>query len=410
MRIFRINYQQTKEVLGDNSSEKQEEKHKYEEETDEENLPGKLSGEMLKAIMDGDKETRDDGKIMQEALDHSMGSLNPDMFFEQMVNNFSNAKNIYGKSMLRLVTGKSDEYLQKNIKIPEFQRELQKEIQDRIKLLRKEKLLDSNDSITDKGIELASLILYTEELDNMMPKGLLGDKEYKKAAIYGDKNEERAYKQGDRFKDISIRRTIKTTILRGHNKPIKEDIKVYDRHAQGQIYIVYALDASGSMKGNKISGCKKAGIALAFKAIEKKDKVGLMVFGKDVDKQIMPTLDFSLLLKEITTIRASSETDISKTLKKSIELFPKTDVTKHLVLITDAMPTTGKDPEKETLESASLASSHDITISVVGIKLDAKAKKLAKRIAEIGKGKLYIVKNPDDIDKIVIEDYDKIKY
>ena len=33
------------------------------------------------------------------------------------------------------------------------------------------------------------------------------------------------------------------------------------------------------MKGPKIGACKRAGIALAYKAIEEKDKVGLIVFG-----------------------------------------------------------------------------------------------------------------------------------
>ena len=37
--------------------------------------------------------------------------------------------------------------------------------------------------------------------------------------------------------------------------------------------IIYGLDASGSMKGNKLKAAKKAGIALAFKAIEEKNTV-----------------------------------------------------------------------------------------------------------------------------------------
>src|SRR3989338_5353069 len=146
------------------------------------------------------------------------------------------------------------------------------------------------------------------------------------------------------------------------------------------------------MKGRKIDACKKAGIALAYKAINEKDKVGLIVFGSEVKETIQPTSDFNLLLKEITRIMASKETDIVSTLQKAIELFPGDKITKHLILITDALPTKGDEPEKSTLEEASIARSKGITISVIGIDLDEKGKKLAEKIVEIGEGRLYAVK------------------
>ena len=44
------------------------------------------------------------------------------------------------------------------------------------------------------------------------------------------------------------------------------------------------------------------------------------------------------------------ETDIVATLRKAIELFPSEGITKHLMLITDALPTVGEEPEKDTLK------------------------------------------------------------
>jgi Mg-chelatase subunit ChlD len=69
------------------------------------------------------------------------------------------------------------------------------------------------------------------------------------------------------------------------------------------------------------------------------------------------------------------------------------------------LPTKGNEPFKETLEEASVARSKGITISVIGINLDVKGKELAEKIAEIGEGKLYAVRNSDNVDKIVLEDY-----
>ena len=108
---------------------------------------------------------------------------------------------------------------------------------------------------------------------------------------------------------------------------------------------------------------------------------------------------------EIAKIRASKQTDLVATLKKAIELFPSGNITKHLILITDALPTIGKQPEEETLKEASMARNQGITISLIGINLNENGKKLAEKIAEIGQGKLYIIKDIESIDKVVLEDY-----
>jgi Mg-chelatase subunit ChlD len=247
--------------------------------------------------------------------------------------------------------------------------------------------------------------MYFEELDKITPKGILGGKIHKKISIYGGKEDIRTYKKSDRYKDIAIKKSVKLAIRRGHKKLHEKDLKVFERQSKGQSYIVYALDASGSMKGSKIDACKRAGIALAYKAIDEKDKVGLIVFGSEIKTLVEPTRDFSYLLKNITSAKASRETDLAASLRKSIELFPNDDITKHLILITDALPTIGKEPEQETLQEVSIAKNKGITISLIGINLNEKGKKLAEKIVELGEGKLYIVKNIENIDKIVLEDY-----
>jgi Mg-chelatase subunit ChlD len=315
------------------------------------------------------------------------------------------AKHIFGPSLLKLATGYDPDYIKKNINIPEFQKELRFRIQKNIEKLKEEGLLSKDNEINDKGIELASLVMYFEELDKITPTGILGEKIHKRVSIYGSKEDFRNYKKGDRYKDITIKKSAKLAIRRGHKKLQEKDLRVYERQSKGQSYIVYALDASGSMKGAKIDACKRAGIALAYKAIDERDKVGLIVFGSEIKTAIEPTLDFSYLLKSITRAKASKETDLVASLKKSIELFPNENITKHLILITDALPTIGKEPEKETLQEVSIARNNSITISLIGINLNEKGKKLAEKIVELGEGKLYTVKNIENIDKVVLEDY-----
>lgn len=368
-----------------------------------------LGSQTLKSVMEKDPKTMDDGDLLADAMNQSISSFNPDLMFEQLVKDYKTAEQIYGKKLLRQISGYDEDALARNMRIPEFRRELKKTLKDRIENLKKKKLLDKKNSLTKKAEELASLVMYVEELDRLVPKGP-GEKQSRKRAIYGEKTEVRAYRRTDKYKDIDIRRSVKTAIRRSRKNLQEQDLKVHDRCAKGRIYVVYGLDASGSMRGDKIASCKRAGIALAYRAIEEKDKVGLIVFGKDIEKSISPTNDFSFLLNEISTIRAQKETDIAKSLREAISLFPDTDVTRHIVLITDAMPTAGEDPEKDTLEAATEAKRNNITISLVGIRLDKKGRKLAEKIVEIGSGKLYLANDADGLDQLVLEDYSSIRY
>lgn len=387
--------------------DKQQQIHEKEE---IEELAGKLSFQkvekkLMHSVLENDKETIEEGKLIRDCINQGLNSFTPDLIYQQLVKNYSMAKHIFGPSLLKLATGYNPDYIKKNISIPEFQKELRFRIEKNIERLKEQGLLEKDNEISEKGIELASLVIYFEELDKIIPKGILGQKIYKKASIYGSKEDVRSYKKDDRYKDIAIKKSAKLAIRRGHKKLQERDLMVYERQSRGQSYIVYALDASGSMKGAKIDACKRAGIALAYKAIDEKDKVGLIVFGSEIKTLVEPTQDFSFLIKSITSARASKETDLVATLKKSIELFPNENITKHLILITDALPTIGKEPEKETLQECSIARNKGITISLIGINLNERGRKLAEKIVELGEGKLYIVKNIENIDKIVLEDY-----
>jgi Mg-chelatase subunit ChlD len=367
--------------------------------------PNFSDDKLMHSVLENDKETIDEGKLIESALNQGIGAFTPDLLFEQLVKNYAIAENIFGQKLLRHICGYEPDYIEKNIQIHDFQKELKRKIEQKVEKLKKDKVIDSEGQITEKGIELASLVMYVEELDNIIPKGMTGERVHKKFYIYGSKEDTRQYKKGDRYKDIEKKKSIKTAIRRGHKSLEVDDLKVYERQSKGQCNIIYAMDSSGSMKGKKIETSKKAGIALAYKATQEKDKVGLLIFGDEIISKVEPTTDFSRLLKEVVSVRAASQTDFVKTIKKSIEMFPSTDVTKHLMLLTDALPTVGEEPEKETLEAVSAARSNDITISVIGINLDEKGKALAEKIVEIGQGKLYVVKDLEELDKIVLEDY-----
>ncbi len=371
---------------------------------------GKLSSQekenkLMRTVLNNDKNKIKEGTIIKEALNVGLNAFTPDLLFEQITKNYSVAKKLYGPKLIRELTDYNPGYVDRNIKIPEFQREVRKNITKNVEKLKKEGILEKDGAISEMGYKLASLILYTEELDKLIPKGFFGRKVHKDSYIYGDKEDIKDYKKGDRYRDLAIKKSITLAIRRGSSQISKDNLKSHERQSKGQIYLIYALDSSGSMKGKKIEACKKAGIALAFKAIDERDKVGLMVFGSEIKEKIMPTLDFRMLLDRITRIKAAKETNLAKTIKEAVNMFPRKEATKHLMLITDAMPTVGKNPEKETLEAVSLANASGITISLIGTGVDKKAVELANKITSLGKGKLYVLKDLENLDRIVLEDY-----
>lgn len=359
---------------------------------------------LMSSVLASDKKTLDHAELVQEATNRSVGAFTPEMMFSQLVNNFSMAKQLYGEKMIQLLSGYNPNYIEKNFKIPEFRKELRKQLEQKYEQLKDDDIVEHDGSFTPKAMELGRLVLVAE-LDKYIAKDTMGQKISRELEHYGEKASSRPHRKGDRYRDLNIKQTIHRAVRRGHQAISPDDLITSERHSKGRISIILALDASASMKGNKLETCKKAGIALAHKAIEAKDTVGMVVFGSEIKNSIPPTHDFSTLLAAISQIRASKQTDFAAVVSKAIELFPSGGHTKHLLIVTDALPTVGKDPEKETLRAVSAAKSAGITVSLIGINLDREGLDLAQNITRVGSGKLSVVRNLGDLGGFVLEDY-----
>jgi Mg-chelatase subunit ChlD len=359
----------------------------------------------MHSVLENDRKKIDEAKTLKEAINYGIGAFNPDLMFENIVNSYSQAERLYGSKLIRQLTGYDPKYIERNMNIPEFKRELKKKIEENIEGMKKDGMINKEGEIIEKGVQMATLIMYIEELDEITPKGEFGEIVHKKSYIYGEKMDSRDFKKGDRYRDLAIKRSLKKAIRRGHNELLVSDLQSFERKQKGSTYIIYGMDASGSMKGKKIEQSKKAGIALAYKAIEHRDKVGLISFGTKIKQKVEPTDDFGMLLKEIVKINASMETNFTEMILRAIDMFPEGHMTKHLIILSDALPTVGAEPVKETLQALSAARDKGITTSLIGIGLDEKGEETAKKIIEIGQGKLYVTKDLEELDKIILEDY-----
>jgi len=368
--------------------------------------PSQEQDKLMRSVMEGDKQKIDDGRLLSDATNRNIGSFVPDTMYAQLTKNYRLAEQLYGERILQLLTGYQSNTLERNIRIPEFHHELVKRLEQNVERLKDEGFLDKDGMITEHGTNLASFVMYMEELERLLPYGLTGEVQHKKKSHHGEQQETTPWKRGSRYRDLDIRKTITTAIKRGRRELTTHDLYLAKKHSKGTAYIIFGMDASASMKGKKIEMAKKAGIALAFKAHTRRDRVGLVIFGEDIKDAIPPTNDFSQLLMKIGRAQTANQTEFVSMLQKAVELFPPGQYVKHLIILSDALPTKGAKPEQETLEAVAVAKSMGITISVVGINLDKDGAALARKMAEQGDGRVIAVNDIDMIDKAVLEDYD----
>ncbi|MFT4261568.1 MAG: vWA domain-containing protein [Candidatus Woesearchaeota archaeon] len=386
---------------------------KVEQAEEAEELTGKLSKDhrddkLNHTVLPVDEKKVDDARVLTDAINNNISSFTPDFSFEQMVKDYKTARSIYGDTMIRELTQYDPGYIDRNINVPEFQRELKNRLQQNIERLKKDGLLEKDGSISDEGYEYSALSMLQEELDNLESKGMQGSTENKKTDVYGEKKDYKKYESSDRYRDISVRKTVRSAIRRGRQTITREDLTSNTRQAKGKLNVIYCLDASGSMKGQKIKMAKRAGIALAYKATLNKDKAGLLVFSSKIESKVELTTDFHSILRGINKIRTAGETDIALGITDALKMFNERG-NNHLVLLTDAVQTLGKKPEEEVLKKISEATNNKVTITLIGINLDKEGNNLAQKIVNINNGRLYQVKSSDDLGHIVIEDYNQAK-
>jgi len=381
-------------------TEAQEEEGKLQSQTEDDKL--------MHSVLAADKQTMEHGELIQEAANRNVGAFTPDLLFEKLVKNFQIAKQLYGEKIIRMLSGYDPKYIEKNANIPEFRRELRQALAENVQGLKDEGLLTKDGIISDAGAELGALVLI-KELDAYITKDQIGEKVNKHAKHYGDRGDIRPFRSGDRYKDIHLKKSVHRAIRRQHDRIHPEDLMTAEREGRGHVSIIFALDASASMKGSKIETCKKAGITLAHKAIHDRNDVGLIIFGSDIKHSIAPTKDFGALLRGIATIRAGRQTDFAGMIERSIELFSPSVETKHLIILTDALPTVGDAPEQTTLHAVGKARGSGITVSLIGVQLDQEGEELAREITRIGEGRFTVANNLENVGQVVLEDYYSVR-
>lgn len=208
----------------------------------------------------------------------------------------------------------------------------------------------------------------------------------------------RHFRFGDRYRDVSLKDTIRETIRNRREVITREDIKVTTKDIRTRMDIVLAIDLSGTMNQlQKLWFAKESAIALSLAASRYGDRVGVVSFSNLGEVVVDLTSSAHRVTQRVIDLdlRENSFTNIGYGLLKSYELLehhPKGKAKQHIILISDGDATAPHpSPQKFALQQAGKVVRREITISCVCISQESSDPELMSKIAKIGKGRSYLV-------------------
>ncbi len=355
------------------------------------------------SLTEKDSEKREKGEIVNEMINQGFPFV-PDVMFENIVDNYEQAVETYGETIIRLVSGYSPGYIEKNIDIPEFKRELKSKLDEKQDELKK---IQDGKKFKEEYIDVATRVLIVEELSkfkNLLNRDFSKENKNNTGSVTGTI----PYKIKKKS-DINVRKTIRKAVGRNKNKIDANDLLVNERKSDEKPNVIYAVDSSSSMKGFKIHAAKKAAVALSYKTINDKGKISLLSFSTQSNNLTGFLEDFYFFAKKLTEIKPNGETNIANAINESISKF-KDKKNKILFLITDFEPTSGEEPVQDAIKAASILRDSNVKLVLVGIDLSDDGKDVAERIAEVSEGEFMLL-NTDalkDLDIILLEKYSEL--
>ena len=208
----------------------------------------------------------------------------------------------------------------------------------------------------------------------------------------------RHFRFGDRYRDVSFKDTIREAIRNRRRAITREDIMVNIKDIHTKLNIILLIDLSGTMRQlQKLWYAKESAIALALAAARYGDNVGVISFSNLADVVVDLTSNPYRVTRQVLDLELHENafTNIGYGILKTCDLLahhPKGKAKQHIILISDGDATAPHpSPEKSALRQAAMAARRGITISCICITQESSNPELMRRIARVGKGRIYTV-------------------
>ena len=175
--------------------------------------------------------------------------------------------------------------------------------------------------------------------------------------------------------------------------------------------LIFVLDSSGSMSGNKIVQAKDAA-RFVINHLEKNDKFSIVDFDDGVtvfSKELVPAdeSDREKALKFVDEIEDSGGTNINDALLRALEMIEVGERPNYVLFLTDGLPTTGTTDTSEILKNVGKNNKYNSRIFVFGVGYDVNTE-LLDRISLENRGTSLYVGEKDDLEVAISNYYEKI--
>lgn len=177
--------------------------------------------------------------------------------------------------------------------------------------------------------------------------------------------------------------------------------------------VIFVLDTSGSMAGEKIQQAKEA-LSFCVRSLNAGDSFNIIDFNSDVssfDKTLVKstTANKSSALSYIKKLKAEGGTDINSALLEGLK--NKGDAAKptYMVFLTDGLPTVGEQEPAAILKNVAEKNNNNARLFVFGVGYDVNTQILDK-LSEQNKGVSQYIEPNENIEVKVSDFYSKISH
>ena len=221
----------------------------------------------------------------------------------------------------------------------------------------------------------------------------------------------RKYRLGDRFRDVSVKDTVREAIRNRRNYITREDIMVCKKDIRKKLEIVIAMDLSGTMSQlDKLWYAKESAIALALACIHYKDRIGVVTFSNMADIIVEITRNPYVVARKVLDLELHENafTNIGYGLSKARSLLiqqKKGETKRHIVLVSDGDANAPKPfPGRYCIEEAAKAIRKGITISCICINEKSANPRLMREISRVGRGRIYMIGGTEELTPVLLEE------
>jgi Ca-activated chloride channel family protein len=175
--------------------------------------------------------------------------------------------------------------------------------------------------------------------------------------------------------------------------------------------LIFALDSSGSMSGNKIRQAKDA-VRFIINHLDEKDRFSVVDFDDGVSlfrQELVPAASQNKFeaLKFVDAIEDSGGTNINDALLQALKMTQSGGRPNYILFLTDGLPTVGITDTGEILKNVSKGNEFNSRIFVFGVGYDVNTELLDKISSENRGASLYVGEN-EDLEVAVSSYYEKI--